>query len=131
MLRKVHVYERNYSEWKWFDGFTLENVTCELNPLELKLFTEDIIEIVDGNPTLLHSSVRQMKYMPGILRLRKEPAGVYNFKPLYECSPDDKRYPIFLMTFESNEGNEGNESMIGLDIYITFSFTPFNISNAD
>ena len=120
MLRKVHVYKRDYTDWKWFDGFTLENVDCELHPLQLKLFTEDIIEIIDNVPRLLHSSVRQMKYMPGILKLSREPVLVNELSSLYlyECSPDDKRFPMFLIECDKNFV----DANLSQDIYITFSF---------
>jgi hypothetical protein len=123
MLRKVHIYTRDYSEWKWFDGFTLENTDYDLNPLTLKLFTEDIIEIIDGNPQLLHSSVRQMKYMPGILKLSKGIVYTIESMKFYECSPDDKRFPTFLI---KNDSTDELINELFDDIYITFSFKEWN-----
>ena len=94
MLRKVHIDDRNYESWKWFDGFSLEPVECHLEPLSLKLFTEDIIEHCDASePKLIHSSVRQMKYMPGVLILSGKTYGRYKDKLMYKCIPDDKRLP--------------------------------------
>ena len=43
MLRKVLIYDCNYISWKWFDAFTLEQVECDLEPLNLKLFKDDVI----------------------------------------------------------------------------------------
>ena len=45
MLLKVHIDNRNYDKWSWFDGFTLEPIEYDGNPASLKIFTEDIIEI--------------------------------------------------------------------------------------
>lgn len=120
MLRKVHIDDRNYESWKWFDGFSLEPVECNLEPLSLKLFTNDIIELPEnGVPTIVHSSVRQMKYMPGVLMVSKKTYGRYKDKLLYKCVPDDKRLPSFLIPY-SNTKHTFNKNK--LDNYITFSF---------
>jgi exoribonuclease R len=120
MLRKVHIDDRNYNIWKWFDGFSLEPVDCDINPLPLKLFTEDIIEIADTKePKLVHSSVRQMKYMPGVLVLSGKTYGRYKDKLLYKCVPDDKRLPSFLIPYASKSHTFVKHK---LDNYVTFSF---------
>ena len=127
MLRKVHVDNRNYDSWKWFDGFSLEPVDCLLEPLSLKLFTEDIIEIGDSEsssstpeiPKLIHSSVRQMKYMPGVLILSGKTYGRYKDKLLYKCVPDDKRLPAFLIPYANKSHTFIKHK---LDNYVTFSF---------
>jgi hypothetical protein len=92
MLRKVLIDDRNYISWKWFDGFTLEQAECQLEPLHLKLFTDDVIEINENeiNIKIVHSSVRQMKYIPGVLVLSGKTYGRYKDKLLYKCVPDDK-----------------------------------------
>ena len=94
MLRKVLIDDRNYISWKWFDGFTLEQVECQLEPLHLKLFTDDIIEINENNENqktikIVHSSVRQMKYIPGVLVLSGKTYGRYKDKLLYSSHFSD------------------------------------------
>ena len=124
MLRKVLIDDRNYISWKWFDGFTLEQVECQLEPLHLKLFTDDIIEVNENDENqktikIVHSSVRQMKYIPGVLVLSGKTYGRYKDKLLYKCVPDDKRMPLFLIPY-SNSKHTFNKYKT--DIYITFDF---------
>jgi len=123
MLRKVHIPERNYTNWTWFDGFTLEMVECDLNPLDYKLFSDDIIEIDDGNIKLIHSSLRQMNNIPGILYMTGKTYGRDNNKKIYQCIPDDKRIPIFLIPYEDKK-NKFEKYMV--NYYVTFSFVNWN-----
>lgn len=120
MLLKVHIDDRNYSSWKWYDGFTLESVESDKNPLTLKMFSDDVIEINDnGDEILIHSSIRQMKYMPGILVLTGKTFGRHRAnKLIYQCIPDDKRMPVFLVPYELKPGFNKNQ----VDMYVTFTF---------
>ena len=139
MLRKVHIPERHYNNWSWFDGLTLEMVDCSLNPLELKLFSDDIIEITDNSNEninniqqqqietqhvkLIHSSLRQMTNIPGILYVTGKTYGRYKNKKLYQCIPDDKRLPIFLIPYE-NKKDTFEKCLV--NYYVTFSFVEWN-----
>ena len=125
MLRKVHITERNYNQWAWFDGFTLEGVECEVNPLDLKLFSDDIIEINEttNEKKLVHSSVRQMNYIPGILNLTGKTFGRYKNKKIYQCIPDDKRIPIFLVPYDDK--NDAFYKHL-VNHYVTFAFVEWN-----
>jgi exoribonuclease R len=128
MLRKVHVEDRDYTNWKWFDGFTLESIECELNPLHYKMFSEDIIEIKNNNENdnqnikIVHSSVRYMKYIPGILVLSGNTFGRIKGKLLYKCVPDDRRMPTFLVPYEIKSDFNKNHQ----DLYVTFQYTEWN-----
>lgn len=126
MLRKIHIDDRTYESWKWFDGFSLEPVECHLEPLKLKLFTEDVIEINEEKINLIHSSVRQMKYMPGILVLSGKTYGRHKDKLLYKCIPDDKRLPDFLLPYH-NKNYTFNKYKV--DNYVTFSFFEWDDTN--
>jgi exoribonuclease R len=119
MLRKVHITERTYNNWAWFDGFTLESVECSLTPVDLKLFTDDIIEINGENIKIVHSSLRQMNYIPGILNITGKTYGRAKDKLLYQCIPDDKRIPIFLVPYQSKKDGF-NKHLV--NYYVTFSF---------
>lgn len=125
MLRKVHITERTYNNWAWFDGFTLESVECSLNPIDFKLFSDDIIEINEdsSNVKLVHSSLRQMNYIPGILNITGKTYGRLKEKLLYQCIPDDKRIPIFLVPYQDKK-NGFNKSLI--NYYVTFSFVSWD-----
>ena len=125
MLRKVHITERTYNNWAWFDGFTLESVECSLNPIDFKLFSDDIIEINEdsSNVKLVHSRLRQMNYIPGILNITGKTYGRLKEKLLYQCIPDDKRIPIFLVPYQDKK-NGFNKSLI--NYYVTFSFVSWD-----
>jgi exoribonuclease R len=131
MLRKVLITERNYENWSWFDGFTLESVECSLNPLEYKLFTDDIIETNEPNEMnenkqsvkIIHSNVRQMNNIPGILCMTGKTYGRYKNKKMYQCIPDDKRFPIFLIPYEDKR-NSFQKYIV--NYYVTFSFKEWN-----
>lgn len=123
MLRKVHISERNYTNWAWFDGFTLENVDCDIIPIEHKLFSDDIIEIKDNQVKLVHSSIRQMNYIPGILNITGKTFGRYKNKKIYQCIPDDKRVPIFLIPYEDKRESFHKHSV---NYYVTFEFVEWN-----
>lgn len=122
MLRKVHVEDRDYTNWKWFDGFTLESIECHLNPLDYKMFSEDIIEIENDNVKIVHSSVRYMKYIPGILVLSGNTFGRIKGKLLYKCVPDDRRMPTFLVPYEIKSEFNKNQH----DLYVTFQYIEWN-----
>lgn len=119
MLRKVHIHDRDYTTWKWYDGFTLESVEFNLNPLNYKMFSEDIIEIENENIKIVHSSVRHMKYIPAILMLNGSTFGRYKQKLLYKCIPDDKRMPVFLVPYD-NKKQDFHKNTVNL--YVTFQF---------
>jgi hypothetical protein len=124
MLRKVHINDRNYDNWKWFDGFSLEPTICDLNPLNIKLFTEDIIEINDDNTiNIVHSSVRQMASMPGILVLTNKTFGRIKNKLIYKCIPDDKRLPVFLIPYDNTKDGFNKHP---IDLYVTFAFVKWD-----
>ena len=104
---KVQVDDREYHKWKYIDAKTIElTEDLKMNPAKEKLFNMDII---DENYNILHSSVRSMKYIPGVIVLNGQTYGRSGgciTKPYfwYKCLPDDKRIPaIFAMTgFEMN-----------------------------
>ena len=123
MLRKVHIEDRDYTNWKWFDGFTLESVECDLIPLDYKMFSEDIIEIENNDIKIVHSTVRYMKYIPGILVLSGNTFGRVKGKLLYKCVPDDRRMPNFLVPYEIKK-SEFNKNQ--KDLYVTFQYNEWN-----
>ena len=64
---KVQVEDRDYKKWSYLDGKTLVKTDdIKDNPAINKLFSQDII---DENGNILHSSVRSMKYIPGVIVL--------------------------------------------------------------
>ena len=103
MQYKVQVEDRGYNNWRYINAKTMVVVDdIKDNPAVHKLFNQDM---VDENCKLLHSSVRSMKYIPGVVVLDGNTFGRSAgsiTKPYfwYKCLPDDKRLPIFLISFK-------------------------------
>lgn len=125
---KIHIHDRNYSSWDIYDTGNLNKIsTIEINPIESKLFSNDVFEInTDGSVNLLHSTVRHGSSIPGVLMLdgnktfgRQLKANGSTGKLLYKCMPDDKRMPAFLIPYEMK--NVGF-SKVFKNLYVTFIF---------
>ena len=100
---KVQVEDRDYTKWCYLEGKSMvKSDDIKDNPAVKKLFNQDII---DENGKILHSSVRSMKYIPGVVVLTGNTYGRSGgciTKPYfwYKCLPDDKRLPAFLVSFK-------------------------------
>ena len=126
---KIHIHDRNYSSWDIYDTGNLNKIsTIEINPIEAKLFSNDVFEInsENGAINLLHSTVRHGSSIPGVLMLdgnktygRQLKANGSAGKLLYKCMPDDKRMPAFLIPYEMK--NVGF-SKVFKNLYVTFIF---------
>ena len=92
---RVKIEDNLYSSWVWLNSETGEKVDCDKNPLELKLFSDDIIS--DDSKIVL-SPVRD-KVIPGVLMLSGKTYGAKKNKKLYKCCPNDKSLPAFLIPF--------------------------------
>lgn len=125
---KIHVHDRNYSSWDIYDTTNLNKITnIEINPIEAKLFSNDVFEInSDGSINLIHSTMRCGTSIPGVLMLdgnktygRQLKANGSIGKLLYKCMPDDKRMPAFLVPYEMKHVGF---SKVFKNLYITFIF---------
>ena len=135
---KIHIHDRNYSTWDIFEATNLVKCNIEINPIEAKLFSNDVFEInADSSIKLIHSTVRSVTSIPGVLMLdgNKTYGRQYKLEPgqsftssraksnggklLYKCIPDDKRLPSFLIPYEMK--NVGF-SKVFKNLYITFTF---------
>lgn len=99
---KVIIEDREYANWH-FDS-DIEN----LNPLELKLFNNEIITLDNDNKvTIRDSYIRSKNAIPGVLQLEgnKTFGRTANNKRLfYKCIPNDPCLPIFLVPYEIKMG---------------------------
>jgi exoribonuclease R len=125
MQYKIKVDDRNYESFRLYNARTLDILEKKIeNPEKKKLFHQDIFEINDnGTMKILHSIVRSMKNIPGVLVLdTKKKYGKHKNKFLYKLIPDDKRLPEFLVpyklriTFEKKKYNK----------YVVFRFNHWN-----
>lgn len=124
---KILIDDRNYSNWRVYNFDSLSEVdeSNEINKLTIeptrdKLFSSDVFTMSDNNMVhLLHSSVRAMSIVPGILVLNgNKTYGKYKDKYLYKCIPDDRRLPIFIVPYAIKIGFNKNID----NKYIVFKF---------
>jgi exoribonuclease R len=92
-----------------------------LNPIQHKLFDQDIFSLDDREKiTLEHSCVRVMQMIPGVLVLvgNKTYGKWKRDRYLFKCIPDDCRLPIFLVPYKIKYGFSKKLK----NKYITFKF---------
>ena len=93
---------RNTNKWKLYDSITLQEIEPKdgFNPNTLKLINQDIFNEETGE--IIHSSVRSMPVLPGVIMCDKNKTygKLKNGKYLYRCIPDDKRIPVFLVPYK-------------------------------
>jgi hypothetical protein len=132
---KLYVNDRNYTSWQVFETSNFNKVELDINPIDSKLFPNDVFTIDDNNVTIVHSSIRSGSPMPGVLVLdgnktygrqykmddgktfNKKKADMKGGKLLYKCIPDDLRIPSFLVPYEIK--NVGF-SKVYKNLYVTF-----------
>jgi len=69
---KILVNDRSYNSWEVFDTNKFNKVSLDINPVENKLFTNDVFIVDKSNNnkvTILHSSIRSGPSIPGVLIL--------------------------------------------------------------
>ena len=121
---KVHINNRDYTDWKYHDANNYTPVELSINnPAEYKLFTNDVFTVIpDTNEVqILHSSIRASVSIPGVIILKDNKTyGRYkNGKLLYKCIPDDMRIPAFLIPYELKSLGF---SKVLTNHYITFNY---------
>jgi exoribonuclease R len=119
-MYKLSVQDRNYKEYKIFKTSTMEETEdIIINPLENKIFNQDVFNIINEKVVIEHSMVHYTKSIPGILILEgNKTYGKKNRdKFFYKCVPDDSRLPFFLVSYCNKK--------IGFNKYIKNKFTIF------
>jgi exoribonuclease R len=124
-LYKVHIHDRAYSGWSFYDILNYQVNNLDVDPAKFKLFSNDVFSLNDsGIVKVEHSSVRVVASIPGVLVLKSNKTyGRKNGKLLYKCIPDDMRLPSFLIPYEMK--NVGF-SKVFMNVYVTFSYTEWN-----
>jgi exoribonuclease R len=100
-------YDREYKSWDIYDSVTLieeeyspDSTWKGFDPIKNKIFSGDVYEYDGEKVKILHSSVRNMPIIPGVLVLNSNQVyGKHKDKYLYKCVPDDKRLPAFLVPY--------------------------------
>ena len=121
---KILVNDRQYEDWNLFDALSLNEIEkLSINPVSNKLFSSDIFEINKDKIYILHSSVRCMPSIPGILVLKgNKTYGKIKEKFLYKCIPDDRRFPEFVVPYNVKLGFSKNTD----NKYIVFKYNNWN-----
>ena len=128
---KIHINDRTYTSWEVFENINFKKVDLPINPLEHKLFSNDVFTVEkNNNISIVHSTVRCGPPMPGVLMLfdnktfgRHKSAKKNNQKLLYKCVPDDMRLPSFLVPYQIKTMGF---SKVLKNMYVTFSFNEWN-----
>jgi len=139
---KLYVNDRTYTSWDVFDTINFNKIPLDINPIECKLFSNDVFTVDENNKiNLLHSSIRLGPAIPGVLVLagnktygrqhklnqgqtyNKKRSEINGGKLLYKCIPDDMRLPAFLVPYEIK--NMGF-SKVFKNLYVTFTFDEWN-----
>lgn len=107
---RILISDREYKSWRWIRDGTDSNITPPplaesdqlINPLHLKLFSGDLVDLSTPIPTILHSPTR-LNQIPGILIL--EGGQTYgrtsnNKRLFYKCVPNDRYLPAFLVPYQ-------------------------------
>lgn len=105
-LIKLCVHDRQYTQYHWIDVDTQKELPdLSPNPLGHCIFHEDMVTYTDDHQVVIkHSPTRTAEYLPGILVLvgnRTYGRSTMGHKRLlYQCIPDNKRLPVFLVPYE-------------------------------
>lgn len=121
-ILKLMVSDRTCTIFHVVNAYTLKVVPTpkNLDPIKEKLCNQDIIKVDKNNiVTILHSSVRCMPVIPGVLVLNDSKTyGKIKDRHLYRCIPDDRRLPVFLLPYKPRVGFSKNMT----NKYVVFKF---------
>ena len=105
---KFRVSDRHYKEFSFVCSKNLAPLDVTISRetvVKSKLFNQDIFnyDTTNNSCTICHSSVRSMPVIPAVLVLEgRRTYGNWKKgrKKLYQCVPDDRRMPVFLVPYE-------------------------------
>jgi len=120
-LYKVHVHDRAYTKWSFYDILNYQVNDLDVEPIKHKLFSNDVFSVADSKVKIEHSSVRIGGSIPGVLILKNNKTyGRKNGRLLYKCIPDDMRLPAFLIPYEIKHVGF---SKVYTNMYVTFLYS--------
>ena len=122
MNYKIYFSDRNYSEYVVYDAKTMKKIEGEINiePINSKIFNCDIFTLDENELKIIHSPIRESKFISGVLVLQgNKTYGRYKQKYLYRCIPDDKRLPEFIVPYKVNVQFRKHQ----INKYVVFKFS--------
>ena len=122
-IYKLLIEQRDYSQWYFIDSITGNRVYDEnlstFNPFEKRLFNQDYIQLTTDGMSISKSIIRNGTNIAGVLILSNNRTyGKNGKRHLYQCVPDDKRLPVFLVPYEIKMGFSKDFK----NKYVTFNF---------
>ena len=117
-MYRIYINDRNGASWRIIDAKTTQEISLDISPPKKRLFNNDMI---DENGDLVFSYIRSCPTLAGILVLenQKTYGRTENKKRLlYNCIPDDKRLPAFLVPYDLKLGFSKNIK----NKYVVFKF---------
>lgn len=116
IMHTFHSNRRDYNDW-----YTVPSIDTDIDPLKLKLFSQDQFKYNNDNDiTISYSPVRDYEFHAGILVLQgnKTFGKTKKNKLYYKCIPNDKTLPIFLIPYELRIGFVKDH----INKYVSFRF---------
>ena len=90
MVYRLRTEDRQYNEFKIYEEGTFVETKMDILPFKFKMFNFDTF-VTDQGIKILHSTVRSMTSIPGVLMLQcNRTFGKCKNRSLYQCVPDDK-----------------------------------------
>ena len=120
-MYKVVIDDPNYKGWTYYTVSNLQPIQLDFSPLDYKLYSNDMFDIIDDKPVVVHSLVKEFEQTAGVLSLQKT-FGRYGKKFFYECIPNDKRLPHALVPYSAK--NDFNKKKV--DLYVLFKYTTWD-----
>jgi hypothetical protein len=109
---------RDYSDFKIYEESSSVEIEMDILPYKFKMFNFDTF-VTEPCIKILHSNVRSMSCIPGVLVLQgNRTFGKHKNRPLYQCIPDDKRIPTFLVPYKVKT----NFNKLQSNLYVTFIY---------
>ena len=122
MNYKIYVSDRNYNEYFIYNAKTMKkhDEKLDIDPIKSKILNCDIFTMKDNIVKIVHSPIRESKFISGVLVLQgNKTYGRYKQKYLYRCIPDDKRLPEFIIPYKVNVQFRKHQ----INKYVVFKFS--------
>lgn len=130
MKMKVLIEDKNYTNWKYYEADSFEEINLEnnINPSKFKLFTEDVFlyNITENTCEIIHSVIRNYKNIAGVLIMNKTYGRKNQDKFFYKCLPHDKRLPEFLIPINMQKTSFQSFDKKIQNKYVTFQYHEWN-----
>ncbi len=120
-MYKVVVDDSQYKNWTYYTVNNLQPVELDFSPLDYKLYSNDMFDIIDNKPLVIHSLIKESEQTAGVLSLQKT-FGRCGKKFYYQCIPNDKRLPHVLIPYSiKNDFHKKNKNL-----YVLFKYTTWD-----